>query len=238
MSEIGRELFSLNKDPHHMKRSYICAILVIGIICGALLLYFQNSNGDGITNPFDTFDNGGRYDSTALNDMGVIYSNRSDNHDFRGGYSESINCPWGAIHNGIDFFLINDSSVIAAAPGLVEEISVTHDPANTYNQYMIHIRIRFNDSIILGYVFEPFTNSSVDRDHQLSMLDIEEGDWVGKAEQIGYLLRVGPSAHIHFSVYNDPYGAICPRPFFGQADYTEIMELVHTYQPTWDLCYP
>lgn len=221
-----------------MKKSYIFAILLIGIICGALLLYFRNSNGNGIINPDETFDNDGRYNSTALSDMGVIYSDRSDNHDFRGGYSESTNCPWGAIHHGIDYFLINDSSVVAAAPGLVEEISVTHDPANTQNQYMIHISIRFNESIIIGYVFEPFTNNSIDKDRQLSMLDIEEGDWIAKADPIGRLLRIQESAHIDFAVYNDPFGATCPRPFFGQTDYIEIMELVHTYQPTWNLCYP
>jgi len=220
-----------------MKRSCIYALLLIGIIAGAVFLYFQNSDGI-FQNPDDSFDNEGRYDSTTLSDMGVIYSNRSDNHDFRGGYSESTACPWGAIHRGIDYFLVNDSSVIAAAPGLVEEISVTHDPTNIPNQYMIHVRIRFNESITIGYVFEPFTNDSNDSNRQLSMLDIEEGDWVEKAEQIGRLLSIQNSAHIDFTVYDEPYGMICPRPFFGVTDYIEIMELVHTYQPTWDLCYP
>jgi len=220
-----------------MKRSCIYALLLIGIIAGAVLLYIQFSNGN-LPNQEDTFDNEGRYDSTSLSDMGVIYANRSDNHDFRGGYSESTDCPWGAIHRGIDYFLINDSRVIAAAPGLVEEISVSHDPANVYNQYMIHVRIRFNASITIGYVFEPFTNESSDSDRQLSMLDIEEGDWVEKADQIGRLLSIQNSAHIDLTVGHDTDGLICPRPFFGETDYTEIMELVHTYQPTWELCYP
>jgi len=220
-----------------MKRSCIYGFILIGIIAGAAFLYFQNFDG-GFGDLNGTFDNEGRYDSTTLTEMGVIYSNRTDNHDFRGGYSESTDCPWGAIHRGIDYFLINGSSVIAAAPGLVEEISVTHDPANVNNQYMIHIRIRFNESISLGYVFEPFTNNSNDSDRQVSMLDIEEGDWVEKADQIGRLLSIQESAHIDFTVYKDPVGMTCPRPFFGETDYIEIMELVHTYQPTWDLCYP
>ena len=68
------------------------------------------------------------------------------------------------------------------------------------------------------------------------MLDIEEGDWVAKGDTLGEFLMAGISAHIHFAVYDGE--ATCPEPFFSDEAYIEIMSLVHSYQPTWNLCYP
>jgi murein DD-endopeptidase MepM/ murein hydrolase activator NlpD len=214
-----------------------CAIIGIIIVIGAAaILYMQNDGTSNNPNGGENlFDNEGRYDSSNLNYMGVIYTNRSDILNWNGGYSESTNCPWGRVHNGLDFAFKNESSVIAAAPGFVEEISWT-DTGPADNIYMIHVSIRFNSSIQIGYVFEPWTTNSSDVDRVISLLDIEVGDWVAKGDTIGQFLQIGSGAHIHFAVYNGE--ATCPRPFFSEDAYTEIMELVHTYQPNWELCYP
>ncbi|TFG32205.1 hypothetical protein EU527_10575 [Candidatus Thorarchaeota archaeon] len=216
------------------KKTAAVLVFMIIIIC-TVILYKQFGNNS--ENPFeeDVFDNEGRYDSSNLNYMGVIYTNRSDILSWNGGYSESTTCPWGAIHNGLDFAFKNESIVIAAAPGLVEEISVT-DTGPSENIYMIHVSIRFNESIQINYIFEPWTTNSSDVDRQIAMLDIEIGDWVAKGDALGKFLQVGGSAHIHFGIYDRE--ATCPRPFFSNEAYIEIMELVHTYQPTWELCYP
>jgi len=205
------------------------------IIAAGVILYMQNNDTSNDPNGEGSFNNEGRYDSTNLNYMGVIYTNRSDILNWNGGYSESTNCPWTAIHNGLDFAFKNGSHVIAAAPGLVENISVT-DTGPADNIYMIHVSIRFNESIQIAYVFEPWTTNSSDVDRQISMLNIVAGDWVAKGDILGEFLSAGSSAHIHFSVYDNE--ATCPRPFFSDDAYTEIMELVHTYQPGWELCYP
>jgi murein DD-endopeptidase MepM/ murein hydrolase activator NlpD len=213
-----------------------CAIIVfmLVIVAGVILYMQYNGSLNGPTGG-GSFDNEGRYDSSNLNYMGVIYTNRSDILSWNGGYSESTNCPWNSIHNGLDFAFKNESYVIAAAPGMVEEILVT-DTGPADNIYMIHVSIRFNESIQIGYVFEPWTTNSSDVDRQISMLDIEVGDWVAKGDTLGQFLSAGSSAHIHFAVYDNE--ATCPRPFFSDEAYIEIMELVHTYQPGWDLCYP
>ena len=167
--------------------------------------------------------------------MGAIYTNQTDIRDWTAAYSESSNCPWGAEHNGLDFPFNNESIVIAAAPGYVEEISVTDDGPSD-NKYMIHVSIRYNETIQIGYVFEPWTTNSSDADCQIAMLDIEVGDWVAKGDTLGEFLMAGSGAHNHFAVYDGE--ATCPRPFFSDDAYTEIMSLIHSYHPTWDLCYP
>ncbi len=219
-----------------MQKKTSAILIFMIIIVAAVILYMQyggdSNNPDGEDG---LFDNEGRYDSTNLNYMGVIYTNRSDILNWNGGYSESTSCPWGAVHNGLDFAFKNRSMVQAAAPGLVEEISWT-DTGPADNIYMIHVSIRFNETIQIGYVFEPWTTNSSVVDRQIAMLDIEVGDWVAKGDTLGEFLQVGGGAHIHFAVYDGE--ATCPRPFFSDDSYTEIMELVHTYQPGWNLCYP
>jgi len=210
-----------------------CAVLVLMIvIIAAVVLYMQYR---GNSNDLSLFDNEGRYDSSNLDYMGVIYTDQADILSWNQGYSDSTSCPWGFVHNGLDFAFNNESIVIAAAPGFVEEISWT-DTGPGDNIYMIHVSIRFNATIQIGYVFEPWTTNSSDVDRQIEMLDIEEGDWVAKGDTLGEFLMAGISAHIHFAVYDEE--ATCPEPFFSDEAYIEIMSLVHSYQPTWNLCYP
>ncbi len=236
LSKKGQIFELVIQTEKTMQKRTITTLIIMIIVVAAVVLYIQFGNNPNNTNGENgSFDNEGRYDSSNLNYMGVIYTNRSDILNWNGGYSESTACPWGAVHNGLDFAFKNESTVIAAAPGYVEEISWT-DTGPADNIYMIHLSIRFNETIQIGYVFEPWTTNSSDVDRQISMLDIEVGDWVAKGDIIGEFLQIGGGAHIHFAVYDNE--ATCPRPFFSDTAYTEMMELVYTYQPTWDLCYP
>jgi len=127
----------------------------------------------------------------------------------------------------------NNSPVISAAPGYVEDIELGYLPNSTI--YVVGVAIRFNSTLTHQYGFEGNATTETMRDQQVAMLDVEVGDWVVKGEQIGRFLTPVALDHVHFSVYiND---AICPRLVMGQADYDEIMILVHSFQPTWELCY-
>jgi hypothetical protein len=186
--------------------------------------------------PEDAFDNEGRYDSTILNNMGVIYNNKSDIAHWNNGYSESDVCPWNAIHNGLDYMFYNNSIVIAAAPGLVEHIEIGYLPESTI--YKVGVKIRFNESVTVEYGFEGDGNETL-RAQQVSMLGIEIGDWVAKEDPIGRFLRPTEFDHIHFAVYvNDV--AHCPRLYMGEDDYNEIKSLIDNFHPDpeWELCYP
>ena len=216
------------------KKTGAVLVAMLVIIAGVILSLQFGGNPHEPENEEDIFDNEGRYDSSNLNYMGVIYSNRSDIPNWNGGYSESTNCPWGRIHNGLDFGFRNDSDVIAAAPGIVEAIELSFLVNGTV--YKVAVLIRFNSSVMIEYGFEGFSEDVAVRSQQVAMLDIEEGDWVAKGDVIGQFLQVGGAAHVHFAIYMGE--ATCPRPFFSEDAYIEIMELVHTYQPTWELCYP
>jgi len=210
----------------------ICVVLIILILVsgiGALFLLGSHEPDD------DVFDNGGRYDSTILNNMGVIYTDQSNITYFNDGYSESDSCPWGFVHNGIDYFFHNDSIVIAAAPGVVQSIELAYLEGTDY--YKVGVQIRFNESVWIEYGFEGLANDTSNRAQQATMLGVEVGEWVSKGYEIGRFLRVGEYDHVHFGVYlNDE--AICPRRVMGEADYNEIMSLIHSFHPTWELCYP
>ena len=183
----------------------------------------------------DTFDNEGRYDSTILNNMGVIYSDQTDIHCWNNGYSESDNCPWSATHTGLDFMFLNDSSVIAAAPGFVQSIEIRNLEGTDF--YKVGVHIRFNESVWIEYGFEGTANVTSNRAQQAEMLGVEVGDWVSKGDEIGRFLRIGPFDHVHFGVYLNDVSSN-PTLFLGETDYTELVTLVHSYHPDWDLCYP
>ncbi|NMC05811.1 MAG: hypothetical protein GYA24_11395, partial [Candidatus Lokiarchaeota archaeon] len=100
--------------PRTKARAIRVAIIVGIIVAGGFLLV-------GIPQwlGYDIFfSNGGRYDASVLNNMGVIYQDRADNFAFNEGYSGSSTCPWGFVHNGIDYFLDNGSNIISASPGV------------------------------------------------------------------------------------------------------------------------
>ncbi|MHA1770369.1 MAG: M23 family metallopeptidase [Candidatus Thorarchaeota archaeon] len=212
-----------------MNRKIVVVIIVIMIAAGGFM-YYRSGNKIG-------FDPGTRYDSTRLDYMGVIYANRSDIIAFNEGYSESDNCPWGFTHNGIDFFFRNGSSVIAAAPGQVESIEVKDYGEDVANRFHIALVIRFNASVIVLYNFEPWTQNSTQKEQQLALLDVQVGDWVGIGDKIATFLNAGSGAHIHFGI-GDNGQWYCPKSFYSDEAYTEIMAMVHSFHADWDLCYP
>ena len=214
-----------------MKRQACVVGLILIIAAAAAVIYFGDFEGGEV----DTFDNEGRYDSTVLNNMGVIYSNQSDIMAWNNGYSETDVCPWGAVHNGLDYMFYNNSPVISAAPGYVEDIELDYLPNSTI--YVVGIVIRFNSTLTHQYAFEGNATTGALRDQQVAMLDFEIGDWVVKGDQIGRFLTPVELDHIHFAVYMNE--AICPRLLMGEDDYNEIMSLIEFFHPGegWQLCY-
>jgi len=215
------------------KKSILFFFLLIVIILGlgGIIYYFYNEENSSFFNP------GNRYDWSQLNYMDVIYENQSDIQAWNEGYSESDQCPWGFKHLGLDYFFKNGSNVIAAAPGQVQEI-VDHDSTSQFNKYHVAIWIRFNETIRLGYNFEPWSTNESDREKQRQMFKIEVGDWVSQGQVIAQFLECNISAHIHFDLVENQEW-YCPRKYFSTAGYNEIMNLIEFYHPgeNWQLCY-
>ncbi len=212
-------------------RKSVLAILIIVVIAGASFgVAYLYMNWEKIY-----FNNEGRYDSTNLNYMDVIYENRSDIYAFNEGYSESDSCPWGFEHNGIDYFFVNNSKVIAAAPGRV--LTSAWREYDSENRYHIGLNIQYNRSVFISYNFEPWTQAEEDKDKQLLMFKVKEGDWVEQGQEIARFLYVNDGAHIHFDVIENNDRA-CPRKYFSQEGYDELMAMIWSFNPDWELCYP
>ena len=212
------------------KRAIILILLIIVSVVAAVMIQ------QGFFNRF-FFDTEGRYDPSVLNDMGVIYSNRSDIESYNEGYSESNNCPWGFIHNGIDYFYYNTTDVIAAAPGIVEGISLDDWGPGGPHRYTIGVTIRFNATVTLTYGFEPWTNSTLEQAQQVAMFNIEVGTWVAKGDMIAKFLQAGDGAHIHFGVYQGN-NARDPTLYMSTAEYNELLGMVQDFNLTWKISYP
>jgi hypothetical protein len=163
-------------DERYAKQ--VCAIGIVVILTVAVgvvfLLGLDQPTGD------PPFDNEGRYDSTVLNYMGVIYDNQSDIAHWNNGYSESDSCPWRATHNGLDYMFYNNSVVIAGGPGLVENIEIGYLENSTI--YKVGVKIRFNESMTIEYGFEGDGNETV-RAQQVAMLDVEIG-WLRESRLV------------------------------------------------------
>ncbi|MCG3226697.1 MAG: hypothetical protein H7645_07245 [Candidatus Heimdallarchaeota archaeon] len=207
----------------------IIVLLIIGAGFAAVYLYFSWNK--------ITFNPGDGYDPSVLDFMDVIYDNRTDIYAFNEGYSESDACPWGFEHNGIDYFLLNDSRVLAATPGQVVTVEWRDNGEEYENRFYIRLDIRFSKKILIGYNFEPWTQNSEDKDKQLAMFKVQKGDWVGIGQEIARFLYVGGGAHIHFDV-TENNGRSCPQQYFSTEGYNELMEMIHTFNPSWELCYP
>ncbi len=215
-----------------MRKSVLTILIIIillGAGFGAAYLYFNWIKS--------TFNPGDRYDSTNLNYMDVIYENRSDIYAFNEGYSDSDASPWGFTHTGIDYFLLNDSKVFAAAPGQVERIDWRDYGEGVDNRYHISLSIRFNKSVEISYNFEPWTQIEEDKDNQVLMFKVQEGEWVEQGQEIARFLYVKDSAHIDFSVIENNERS-CPRKFFSQDGYNELIGMIKSFHSDWELCYP
>ncbi len=211
----------------NMKRILVIIVVIILVILGSVLTYFLYKSGL-------FFSAEGRYNELNLNYMGVSFENESDINAFNEGYSESSSCPWGFQHNGIDYFFNNNSNVLAAAPGQVWEIQTRTSEGE--NKYHVRIRIRFNKTVEIGYNFEPWTTKLNDLNKQINMFNVKVGDWVSKGDIIARFLQCNESAHIHFDIVE---GGIyyCPIKYFALDGYTQLMNLIYSYHPTWNLCY-
>ncbi|MHA1734367.1 MAG: hypothetical protein ACTSU5_20700 [Promethearchaeota archaeon] len=210
----------------------VSGLVSVVLLAGFWRMIFPNNSSDGEGG--DSFDPGDRYDDSALDEMGVIFKDANDICGFSEGFSTTESCPWGFVHLGIDFFFSNGSQFVAASPGQV--IGVDPKQNERTGRYQVGLAIRFNTSVILNYNMECFSDLPEDADRQIAMLNVSVGTWVVKGQYLGTFLKIGSGAHVHFDVIEDEQ-KYCLEKYYGAPDLAELVELVHSYHPTWDVCY-
>lgn len=212
-----------------LKKGVIISIFIVaGLISAAIIINLLGGSKEKGN------DEGEEPAYPSISAMGVPFEYSDNITKWNHGYSDSTDCPWGDIHNGMDFFFENHSNVLAMVSGKVKEISVAEYVAP--NKYMITLAIEYNPRMAVNYVFEPWTEDPNERDLQISNFKVDEGDTVEIGDIIAEFIAFSGDAHIHLSVYDNDE-AQCPRQLFNEDAYQYMMDLIHTYEPTWEMCY-
>jgi hypothetical protein len=136
-------------------------------------------------------------------------------------------------HSGIDLQIENESKIISPCTGTVGIImSTVHE---TKGHIMISINIVINIVWGIMIVFEPYSNSTVLHEQQLSLLKVKTGQRLEIGDEIGVLLNGGEFLHIHYTV-RKYLKEVCPFDFsssHAQATFTEVATRTNS-----TICYP
>ncbi len=202
--------------------------------------YSIEQNGDVEEGPF----NGEKGNCLFYGPPGDItmitpYIDAGDVSAITGGFSTTIDCPWGRIHDGIDIAPVHDLMPFqAVSDGRVIGIDKFLNEGNGF--WQVNVRIRYNSAFTVGYGFEPMSPLEGFGDQQLALIEefIHLGKEVIRGETIGKLLSSqSDAAHVHFALHNYDE-SICPEPYFTSDAQESILNLLHVWWPTADrICY-
>ncbi len=171
--------------------------------------------------------------------MTTPYVNEADMVSINEAYSETAACPWGFIHQGIDFFpaLNTLHEFQAVADGVVENIDLFQNSGNGF--WQVNVSIRYNNSFTVEYAFEPMSSVHADGQTQFDNIVVSEQASVVSGQLIGRLHAVSNGAHLHFSLTENGQ-FICPEPYFTPVAHASIMVLlINTFpsEPNLQMCY-
>ena len=199
------------------RRKLLAVLICVIIICSFLIwaLYITFDPYSRLKNFGDT---NGRYDSTQLEDMGLMFERKSDIMDF----------------DNFRFHMRDNASVLATSPGLVTYVSNSGS--------MIYISICFNKTLKIDYIF--FIGGADEEgearylEKQFERIWIQEGDWIQKGDVIASFVQANKSI-LAFSMLKQcpdvsiPY---CPVGFMSE-DARRVMEdVIQEYDPDYE-CY-
>jgi hypothetical protein len=166
--------------------------------------------------------------------MPTPYVNESDMASINEAFSVDACAPWGFGHGGIDFFPTGNLKPFrAVADGVVEDITKLHNVP--VDMWQVNLNLRIDATYWAGYAFEPMSDEA-DADLQLTHIVVSEGQTVSQGDILGYLLTVGPGAHVHFSIY-EVWDAICPEPYFTPSATNSILTVLGWTWPHARICY-
>ena len=155
--------------------------------------------------------------------------------DIREAFSASSNAPWGFAHDGVDFFPAADlMPVQAAAAGRVEFVNQMAN--NVTGNWQVNVRVRYDATDAVEYVFEPFSRSEEAAQAQRSQIAVQSGQQLSARQLVGRIVIRGEGAHLHFGIAHGA-GFVCPEPFFTPDARTAVLAVLRTRHPGWNLCY-
>ena len=103
-------------------------------------------------------------------------------------------------------------------------------------KWQVNVRIRFNSTYTLEYIFETFSANQADGQGQLSYLNISVGKTLLSGDPIGQLFTAGAGSHLHLMLWKDGT-ATFPDGYFSQEARSSVLNLIHLTYPNCALCY-
>jgi murein DD-endopeptidase MepM/ murein hydrolase activator NlpD len=163
------------------------------------------------------------------------YVNESDMNNVPEAYSSTTNCPWGFVHNGIDF--IPNGPLMpyrAAAAGVVQWVYLFQNPSAL--TWQVNVAIACDSTNMIEYCFEPMSLLEADGQAQLSNIVVTVGQTVAQGEVIGYLHTTVAWSLVHLGLKQNG-SWVCPEPFFAEPARQSILNLLRVAHPGAALCY-
>ena len=150
------------------------------------------------------------------------------------GYSNTSSCPWGYVHLGFDFYFDDMAKVMAAASGQITSIEIIDRFISP--RYFVRVIIKYNDTTQLIYDFETGTSLYTDAELMLSFISKNEGDWLVLDWNFALFRKICADSHIFFTVEENGVRYPIDR-YYSSYGFGIMEELVHSFHPTWNVCY-
>ena len=208
-----------------MTIAWIILILIILLLILILLYYLGTLNNNN-------------WPSEPIS-MLTPYVTEADIVSINEAYSETATCPWGFVHQGIDFFppLGSLHEFQAVSSGVVQDVNLWVNSVNNF--WQVNVTIKYNNTFSVEYAFEPMSSLQADGQTQLANILVAAGDTVSSGQVIGRLHAAMNGAHVHFSL-TENVQFICPEPYFtpsAQASIMTILQNTFPSEPNLQMCY-
>jgi murein DD-endopeptidase MepM/ murein hydrolase activator NlpD len=150
-------------------------------------------------------------------------------------FSTTASAPWGFAHNGIDFMPGADFVPFqAVSSGVVEDVTLSQNSSTS--NWQVNVRITYNATYSLEYIFEPFSSIAADGQAQLASVLVSSGQSLVAGDTVGSVRTFGGGAHLHFSLVKSG-NQVCPEPYFTPEAGAAVRDLIHKTNPSWNMCY-
>lgn len=145
-------------------------------------------------------------------------------------YSSGADCPWGFMHQGLDFYPSGSQAPFqAVASGAVLNVEL-----RLYQgEWLVEVSVDVGAGTETEYFFETFSADQALGQAQLDAVSVRTGDTVSAGERIGTLLVGGDGSHVHFGI-NLSGEAPCPDRYFTDDALAAVRSLL---EPGLQLCY-
>lgn len=136
-------------------------------------------------------------------------------------------------HNGIDFNVIQATTILCPHDAYVEDIRFYYNDAGGH--WQTNVRLDLNDEWWISMKFESWASSEEEGQAQADAINLTIGDKLNQGQEMGMLLSQGEYSHLHFDVDNNGT-YLCPYSYFSADAKSEFDVLFSQYGTSEQPC--